>query len=132
MDSAWTASPDERIAFSHVTRGSGGQEALARTISDRSHGIARGKEGRQEWIGKIRVIDDVEEICTELHFQPFVYRCVFIESKVPLLESRAEEGIAPFGAVVLASRATQAPLDQVQGTLKADRLMTALGRLVPA
>ena len=106
MDSAWTASPDEGIALSHVTRGSSGQEALARTgVRIETIGVACCKEGRQEWICKIRVIDDVEEICAELHLQPFVYRRVFIESKVPLLESRAEERIAPFGAVMVAPRA---------------------------
>ena len=110
MDSAWTASPDEGIAFSHVTRGRSGQEALARTgVRIDPMVVARGKEGRQEWIGEIRVIEDVEEIRTELYFQPFVDRGVLIESKVPLLERRAEEGITPFVAVVLASRATQAP-----------------------
>jgi len=31
LNSSWTASPDEGIAFSHVARGRGGQEALAPT-----------------------------------------------------------------------------------------------------
>src|SRR5208337_687038 len=105
LDSARTASPDEGIAFSHVTCGGSGQEALARTrVRIDPCVVAGGKEGGQEWICKIRVIDDVEEICTELHFQPFVDRRVLIEGEVPLLESRAEERIAAFGPVVLCSR----------------------------
>ena len=74
-------------------------------VLDNPIGVAIGKEGRQEGIGKIRMIDDVEEIGTELHLQPFVYRRVLIECKVPLLERGAPEGIAPLGAYVLCSRA---------------------------
>src|ERR1035441_6509094 len=74
-----TTAPDKGIAFSHVARGSGRQEALARTgVWIDPNGVTGGKEGRQEWIGKIRMIHDVEEICPKLHFQPVAYRCVLI------------------------------------------------------
>ena len=85
--------------------------------------VARGKEGRQEGIGEIRVIDHVEEVGAELHLQPLVNRRVLIERNVPLLEGGPQECIAPFRARVLGSRDARA-LRYVQGTLKADRLAT--------
>src|SRR5208337_1339155 len=70
------------------------------------HAITGGKEGGQEGISKVRVIDDVEEISAELHFQPLPDWCVLVEGKIPLLERGAEKGIAVFSAVVKASRAS--------------------------
>jgi hypothetical protein len=85
LNSSGATSADEGVALFHVTRGRRGQVALASTgVGINPIGVARGKEGRQEGIRKIRMIDNVEEICTKLHLQPFVDRCILCRVPGPI------------------------------------------------
>ncbi len=62
------------------------------------------KEGRQERVGKVRVIDDVEEIGAQLHGHTLSQVRSLVDCEVPLFERRAAQRVAPHVAEVPRSR----------------------------
>ena len=95
-----TATADERVADAHVARG--GNNAGAR-----SSGIAYFppvhhleavdawvcEEGWQVRIGKVGVIEEIEEIDAELHVKALSDRCAFVDREIELFERRTAQGI---------------------------------------
>src|SRR5580704_3652337 len=117
FDSARTAAAKEGIADAYVT-GSGDTVTavthLTEVVAD-----CRGLESaatvakirrrvrneiRQDRVGEIRVIEDVEELRAELRLHSFVDGRVFVECEVPLLVSRSGQRVAPEIAVVAGAR----------------------------
>src|SRR5580704_2815947 len=110
---ARASATQERVANPHVagcrelvslTGGSGTGFAIPVGHQPRSGGI--GNERRKERIGKVRVVQNVEEFRAQLHAQTFGKLRVLIKREVPLLEAGTAQGVATFVAKVPRSRLT--------------------------
>ena len=119
LNTARASAPDVRIADADVAGGANVVGAAAHFPPTAVHlkiagsrptaivaGLARNCPssicdiGRQEGIGEVGVIKDVEEIDAELHVDPFRNRRVLIHGEVPFLKGRTMQRVAAFVAVV--------------------------------
>src|SRR5579862_2877379 len=85
---------EERIADANVAGGGDGITAGAclqrvRPVQGKSVRRWIGDKCRQEWIRKIRMVHDIEEISPQLQIKPLSKNRVLINGKVPLFVSRA-------------------------------------------
>jgi hypothetical protein len=104
LNSARSAAAQKGIANTHVT---GGRDLVA-TVANltvavhvkaatTAQGDVRcgiGNEGRQNRVGEVRMVKNIEEICAQLHFHPLGDRGVLKKREVPLLVGWSYERIA--------------------------------------
>src|SRR5580704_6118155 len=95
FDSARTAAAKEGIADCRGLESAATVAKIRRRVRN---------EIRQDRVGEIRVIEDVEELRAELRLHSFVDGRVFVECEVPLLVSRSGQRVAPEIAVVAGAR----------------------------
>src|SRR5258708_15723490 len=102
LNAARAAATDEGVADANIARRSNNSGA-------RSSGIPYfpsvqyleavdpriGEEGWQVRIGKVGVIEEIEEISAELHADALGNRCGFVDPEIQLLEGRTPYGIPP-------------------------------------
>src|ERR1700751_749043 len=91
LNAAWTAATEERVADSYVASGrqviaANAHLAISTQLKTVRSGIRN--EGWQERIGEVWVVQDIEEIDTELHVKPLCNRRVLIHGEIPLFELR--------------------------------------------
>src|SRR5450432_2765183 len=120
LNVARAASAEERIADGNVGSCRGGQEARPYstaahevwTIGERALGITWNRshgavifqihqEVRQRGIGKIGVVEEVENVGAELHFDTLIQLGVFGQSEIKVLEIGTDKGIPAKVAEVL-------------------------------
>ena len=96
LDAAWTTAADERIADSHVTgRGDGISTACASDFPA-AHVLESASarvrdEGREEGIGEVGVVQQIEEVSAELHREPLCQIRSLVNREVPFFEGRANQ-----------------------------------------
>src|SRR5216683_786056 len=106
LNAAGSTAADERVTDAHIA-GRGDYARRARCVAyfpsvdvlEAVDSRVR-KEGRQERVGKVWVIDDVEEIGAQLHGHALSQVSSLVDCKVPLFERRAAQGVAPHVAEV--------------------------------
>ena len=116
LDAARTAAAEERIADADVTGGGDDTAAPGQrikgaphftsttTIELKSAGQRVGQEGRQVRAGKVRVVQDVKEICPELQLYALGQGRVFVNCKVPLFVGGTNQRTTPHVAEVTGAR----------------------------
>src|SRR5579859_1292925 len=105
LNAARATAADERVADAHVARGSDGQTAAANfTIPGAvERKASRGRIGdkrRQQRIREVRVIEQVEEVDSELHADALGNRRLLVDGEVPLFERRSSQRVAAHVAEV--------------------------------
>src|SRR5882762_7068704 len=103
LNSPRPAASQEWVANANVARGREGQERGARrkvsretsTIGVEPIGRGISDEIRKIRIGKIGVVEDVEEVNVKLEIQPFRQSRFLVDTEIELFERRPAQRVAP-------------------------------------